>query len=207
MISTRFRGVLIGLAFLLLIFLVVIAGARIHGNWVLQKSIERYQKEAGPSDVREYEPQGIENPENIAVWLKAGSSILYLTNEQRVDSLTRLLDVDYKDWNSNDKIQLSEMLRQNELAMQVLERANDFNGSTFDLHYDEGDEIRLPSYLQFLQARKLLVCKARLHLEEEQLSDAVKTAKILERMAAGLGHEVSSSATLWVTLPKKTTTI
>jgi hypothetical protein len=189
MISIRYRSLAISLASLILLALILTVGIRIHGNWVLNQSVDRYQKEVDSVKPDEYAPQELPKHKNMAIWLKAGAGILYLTKEQRVDLLTRLMDVHQKDWTTADIIALKEILKQNVIALQVLERTNYLTESSFDLPYSDGYEMSLPPLMEFLETRKLLACKARLHLLEGQLSESVKTAKLLERIAASLGHE------------------
>jgi hypothetical protein len=187
------RKLLIVLAVLVLFVLIFAAGSRIHGNSVLRKAVLHYEKEAGPIRPQSYAPpsptpvskaQG----DNIAVWIKAGAELVYITMQER-QFLDDLMHKDYRSWNATEKSRSVELFNRNDVALQVLKRVIRCRNSSFDLDYNSGLMMRIPNYLNILDTSKLIDTSTRLNLAEGQLSEAMKWVTTEERMAAALQHD------------------
>ncbi|MCI0413403.1 hypothetical protein L0222_11475 [bacterium] len=187
------RKLTISVAVLILFILLFATGSRIHGSSVLNTALARYEKEAGPVVPHRYAPPA-PTPENrvkgdnIAIWLKAGAELVYMTMKEK-RFLDELIKKDYRNLSTSDKSALLDLLNRNDVALEVLRRVTRCQNSSFELEYNAGFNMQIPRYLQMMYARSLLDSKARLHLAEGQLAEAINLVAAEERIAAALQHD------------------
>jgi hypothetical protein len=186
--NTAMKGKLLWLAGAAFFILLLLVGFRIYGYFQLQKSTEVFVKEIGPLQSADYSPTPVVATENAGTLVQGGAYSMMMNSEERA-FLRRLLQTPYQKWDSSSVNRARALIKRNEAAYQVLAQSVPLEKSSLNLKYGLGWNMPIPNLQSFLQAGFIVGTKARLQLIDNDLSGALATMMVQERMVAALLHE------------------
>ncbi len=153
---------------------------------------DRFVARWGSLDVASLGPASVEDAANAARAVRAATELMVLPST-RVGANARIHEKfasgDANDLTAADRDAIRSVVRDNALALSILDKAAARTGSDWGLHYEWGIETDVPPMLRIIQLAKLNAASGRLAVEDDRVDDAVTALRRGESIARSLEGE------------------
>ena len=181
------RLIIIG-AIASIVALAAVLAVRWWGQVRLSQAVSTFEREVGRLDSGRFELAALEDAQNAAVWLVAGSQASVIPERLGV-ALREGLSLPPDEWGPELVGDLEELIEINLPSFELLERSLPIEDSTFGIRYSQGFDAEIPPVLELWRVGRLIRLDSRMALLDGDRARLDRDIALLDRMAEALAKE------------------
>jgi hypothetical protein len=173
------------LALALVVALAATLAVRLYSAARLERALERFESTTGGLRFAELAPARVDpRHQNAAFWLRNGADLMVDGSPEWPTALERRTAEIGSPWSDADQKVFLAVLAANEPARALLDRAASLERSSFEIEYKRGADAEIPNFVPLLRLARHLALECDFHQQRGDLSSALESLHLLERLAA-----------------------